>query len=253
MADTNLPEPNPAPNGNAPQTLPSEPAPTPADAQPQGTPTPASPLDQLSDEYKNYLKGQGITDLSSPDAIVKVIEHGRSSQKIAADLKNELDKYTLLNPSNPQATPGSSSQPQPDGTQPTGQQPAAGLDQATAFLLTHQLATQFPHLKDDLVNGDFYKNMQSIGLAVTTTDGKPNIQSMLTYGKMVNDQRDLEAKLAEASKPGEGAIPNANPTTPAQPASDAPMTKQMAQAIIVQDPLGHPRAAEAKQFLTANP
>lgn len=251
MADTNLPVPNPAPNDGAQPS--SEPVAKPADVQPQITPTPASPLDHLTDEEKTYLKGQGIEDLTSPDAIRKIINHAQSSQRTAADAKNKLDKVqTTLSPVedvNPLTNPGSSGQPQPNNPQPV-QQPAAGLDQATAFLLTGQLASSFPLLKDDLVSGDFYKGMANMGLPLTDGEGKPNINGMLSYGKMVNQQRELETKLAEAGKPGEGAIPDANPTAPTQPqpGSDAPMTKSMAQAILMQDP-NHARASEAQQFL----
>ena len=261
MADNNLPAPTPAPNdGSQPQPNPapapsSEPAPKPADDKPQGSPT--LTLESLSEDDRNYLKSQGVTELNT-EALQKVINHARSSQKTAADIKNQLDsiKKTVNpepTPSNPLTDPGSSGQPQPDGSKPT-QQPAAGIDQATAFLLTNQLATNFPRLKEDLTSGKFYQDMQAMGLPVKNSDGTVNLTGMLTYGKMVHEQRELEAKLEEAGKPGEGAIPDANPTTPQQPAADAPMTKQMALAIAAHVSKGgtHARSEEAKQFLQTN-
>lgn len=260
MADNNLPEPTPAPNGNAPQptppATPSVPEPKPADA-PAGNPT--LTLDSFSDDEKKYLQSQGVTDLSSPEAIKKIINHARSSQKTAADIKNQLDQVTgVLNPQpvppvNPLVNPTPSSQPQPDGTpQPTPSQDG-GIDQATAFTLSTSLATSFPELKEDLVSGKFYQDMQALGIPIKV-GGQVNLDGILKYGKLAQQQAQVAAKLEELNKPGEGAIPDANPTTPTQPAADAPMTKQMAQAIALHVSRGntHPRAEEAKQFLQKN-
>lgn len=267
MADNNLPDPNTAPNGNAPQptpptpntppaATPSEPASKPADA-PAGNPTLT-----LSDDQKNYLKGQGLTDadLAAPDALAKIISHAQSSQKTAADIKNQLDKVTsAVNPQpatpvNPLVNPAPSSQPRPDGTPTNPSASNAGLDPVTAFTLSNQLAQNFSHLREDLTNGKFYQDMQTMGLPLHNPDGSVNLTGMLTYGGMVNGQRELEAKLEAAGKPGEGAIPDANPSTPTQPADDAPMTKQMAQNIALHVARGntHPRGDEAKQFLQKN-
>ena len=250
MADNNLPSQAPAPNGEAPQTPPSVPAAQPADATPAST-TPEAPvnlLDSLTDDDKKYLQSQGVTDINA-EALQKVINHARSSQKTAADLKNKLD---AVNKSiNPDVQTDTSSQPQPGGS-PAPATTDTGIDQVTAFTLTNQLATQFTHLKDDLVSGKFYKDMQTMGIPLKDGNGQVNLNGLLTYGKMINDQRELEAKLAEAGKPGEGAIPDATPTTPQQPAADAPLTKQLAYAIVATGGKEHPRFDEAKQWLQQN-
>jgi hypothetical protein len=258
MADQNLPDPTPAPN---PAPTPgSVPDPKPADDKPVVPTPPAASAVTLTDDQRTYLKGQGLTDeeLNSPDAIAKIITHAQSSQQTASKLKNALDKAGLSltpeTPANPfgvPGTPGSSSQPQPNPTPTPAPQGGAGIDQATAFLLTNQLATSFPLVKDDLVSGKFYQDMQALGIPMKTADGQINLQGLTTYGKMQQEARENAAKLAEANKPDPNAIPDAATTTPTQPAADSPMTKQMAQAILLQDP-NHARAAEAKTFLQSN-
>jgi hypothetical protein len=258
MADTNLPDGTPAPNGDGSQTPPSAPVVTPpADDKPVVPPAPAAPAVVLTDDQRNYLKGQGLTDdeLNSPEAITKIIGHAQSSQKTASQLKNALDKAGLTlapeTPVNPFGAPAPSSDqtPQPNG-QPTP--PSQGLDPVTAFTLSNQLATSFPLLKDDLVSGKLYSDMQAMGIPMRTADGQVNLNGIINFGKMQQTQKETEAKLAEIGKPGDGAIPDAGTTTPAQPAADAPMDAKMARAILLQDP-NHARAAEAKTFLQANP
>jgi len=260
MADNNLPVPPTAPNGNAPQSTPpatpSEPA-KPADSPPAGNPT--LTMDLFSDEEKKYLQSQGVTDFT-PENVKKIINHAQSSQRTAADIKNKLDKVQEgLNPNptptNPLLTPtppaSPSSQPQPDGNpQPTSD---GGIDPVTAFTLTANLAGQFPELKDDLTSGKFYQNMQALGIPLKV-NGQVNLDGLLKYGALAQQQAQVAAKLEELNKPGEGAIPDANPTTPTQPAADAPMTKQMAQAIALHVSQGntHARSEEAKQFLQKN-
>lgn len=251
MADNALPGATPAPNGDQPPAAPAAPAPSepgaqPADKKPEGTPpaAPANPLDQLTDEEKNYLKGQGIEDFSSPEAIRKIINHGRSSQSELSKLRSQFEKAGIKF-EEPPATPPGSSQPQPDS------QPST-IDQVTAFNLSATLANNYPTLKDDLTSGKLYKDMQALGIPLHTADKQVNLPGILAYAEREHKYRETQAKLQEASKPGE--IPDADPTTPQQPAADAPMTKQMAQAIALHVTTGgtHPRAEEAKQFLQAN-
>jgi hypothetical protein len=260
MADNALPVQPPAPNDTPPAPTPpapsSEPAPKPADGQPAGNPT--LTLDSFSDEEKKYLQSQGVTDLSSPEAIKKIINHAQSSQKTAADIKNQLDKVKgTLNPepmpTNPLVNPTASSQPQPDGT-PTPAAPQGGIDPVTALNLATSLAISFPELKDDLTSGKLYKDMQAMGIPLHQANGQVNLDGILKYGSFAQQQAQAAAKLEELNKPGEGAIPDANPTAPAQPAADAPMTKQIALAIGAHVAKGgsHPRADEAKQFLQSN-
>lgn len=257
MADNDLPVQPVAPDGGAPQGTPQVPAPKPADGQPAGNPT--LTLDSFSDEEKKYLQSQGVTDLTSAEQIKKVINHAQSSQKTAADIKNQLDKVTgALNPNpappaNPLVNPTASSQPQPDGT-PQPVAPQGGIDPVTALNLATSLAISFPELKEDLTTGKLYTDMQAMGIPLHQANGQVNLDGILKYGKFAQQQAQAAAKLEELNKPGEGAIPDATPTTPAQPAADAPMTKQIALAIGAHVATGgsHPRAEEAKQFLQSN-
>lgn len=249
----------PAADPANPQVPGQQPVTPPADGNP-ATP-PASPAITLSDEQKTYLKGQGIAEdkLSDPDSILKLITHAQTSQKSAAEIKSQLDKIKStvvppVEPTNPFALtpqqPAVSSQPQ-DGNPTPPQQPQGqpqSLDVVTAYTLSNQLATSFPTLKDDLTSGKLYQDMSALGIPLRTADGQVNLNGIINFSKMQHEQRELQAKIDAANKPVDGAIPDANPTTPTQPAADAPMTKQMAQAILVQDP-NHARAAEAKQFL----
>lgn len=256
MAD-NLPEPTPAPSGTPPAPTPpapnSVPEPKPADGKPADPPAPSAPAITLSEDQKTYLKGQGLTDadLTGPDALAKIINHAQSSQKTVSEYKTKIDaiKGTVTPPEpNPFGTPQPSDggQPQPNGTP----EPAKGLDPVTALTLSTSLVSSFPELKEDLTTGKFYQDMQAVGIPVQV-NGQVNLQGILGYGKIAQQQAQMAAKMEELSKPGEGAIPDANPTVPTQPAADAPMTKQMAYAIALQD-RNHPRFAEAQKFLQDN-
>jgi hypothetical protein len=256
MADNDLPAPTPAP-APAPTPAAPEPAPKPADATPAN---PTNPLDDLTDDEKKYLAGQKIEglDLSKgPDAIRKIINHAQASQKQLSKLNDQFQKAGLRlepdAPANPFGQPAVPSQPQPDGTPTPAPSQDGSIDQATAFTLSTSLATSFPELKDDLVSGKFYKDMQTLGIPIKV-GGQVNLDGILKYGALAQQQAQVAAKLEELNKPGEGAIPDANPTTPAQPAADAPMTKQIALAIGAHVAKGgtHARSEEAKQFLQSN-
>jgi len=261
MADQQ-PDPNAAPNGQ-PQANPSEPVQQPAGDQAAQSIS----FDSFSDEDKKYLAGQGITkqeELTS-EALVKVINHARSSQKTAAEIKAENDRIKQsINPT--PATPDPFSLPTTPSstTQPTGDVPAPtatpapqgqpqGIDRVSMFNLATSLATQFPRLKDQLSDGSFYTDMQGLGIQLTQ-NGQLNLDNVLKYAKFADGQAETAEKLAAFEKPDENKIPDANPSTPQtpqQPAADAPMTKQMALAIgsFVAAGNTHPRGDEAKQFL----
>jgi hypothetical protein len=257
MADDTLPEQSPAQNGAAPQVPPSEPEAKPADSKPEAEPsqTPEAahnPLDQLSDEEKTYLKGQKIEDLDSPEAIRKIINHAQSSQRQLSKLNEQFNKAGLkledkqTESANPLVAPPASSQPQAEQQPPSDQ----GLDPVTAYTLANNLATSFPELKDDLESGKFYTDMQSMGFQLYS-NGQINLNGILAYGKFAQQDKQNQAKAEEMNKPGEASIPDANPTTPQQPADDADMDKRMAYAIIAHVAKGndHPRSDEAKRFL----
>lgn len=247
----------PAPDGKTPQGTPPEPVTPPADAPAVTT---AISFDSFSDDDKKYLAGQGITkqeDLTQ-DSLVKLINHGRSSQKTAAEIKAELDKIKPATPqvpgvpTGPQA-PANPAQPAAPSPTPDAAVPKE-IDRVTAFTLANQLAGNFPALKEDLISGKFYQDMAALHIP-TMINGEVNLDGMLAFGKNENERREAIAKLAEVNKPGEGAIPDANAGKPAPVADNAPMTKQIALAIAAHVSKGgetHPRADEAKQFLQKN-
>lgn len=239
----NQPAPEPAADPQGAQPSGQQPAPTPADnqpASPQNQPSgPSAPTIELDEEQKNYLKSQGVTEenFNSPEAIVKIINHNNSLRKELA---------SRAKPAEPASTPAPAANT--DG-QPSG--PAAqpnSLDDVQMFLIANTMASSLPDFKDDLVSGKFFKDMQEFGIP-PVLNGQPNIQGMLKYGNLLQEKRNLEKQLEEAQKPG--SIPDAKPNDAPAVADDAPMTKQIAQAILIQDP-NHPRAEEAKRFLQEN-
>lgn len=240
-----------APTAPEPQTPAPVPATNPADNQPAPQ---ASTTFTLSDDQKNYLKGQGLTDedLNSPEALSKIISHAQSSQKTAAQIKAEYDKVRNLvsptqEPMNPFAVPAQPTTPSTPAPEQTQQQPVQGIDQTTAFLVTSQLSSQYKELTDDLSTGKFYQDMASLGIPVVTAQGL-NLAGIQNFAARRQRELQLEAQIEAANKPGEDSIPDANPTAPQQPADNFVMDKQKAQAIILQDK-SHPRYAEAAQFL----
>lgn len=248
------PSPNPAPEPVQPQAPAQEPDTKQAEQQPAtqtNVEQAPAPSVTLTDDQKNYLKGQGLTDedLSSPEALVKIINHAQTSQKTLSETKSKLDAITQTvnpapaEPTNPLLEPVS--QPQ------NGQPQSEGLDPITAFTLTSNLANSFPSVKEELTSGKLYQDMQALGVPIKTEGGQVNLNGILKYAELRSKELDLEKKLEEINKPGEGTIPDANPSAPPQPAEDAPMTKQMALAIAQFTLSGntHPRAEEAKQFL----
>lgn len=242
----NQPAPTPAPEPVVPQVPAPEPATPPADpkpADPVVTPAPVA----LSDDQKAYLKGQGLKDedLNSPDALAKIINHAQSSQKTAAEIKAQLDKIKgTINPEEPAPT----NPLLPTATPNPTDAPAKGIDPVTAYTLSSNLANNFPELKEDLLSGKFYTDMQALGISLLDNNGGVNLNGILKYGEAVQKNRQLEAKIAEFDKPG--SIPDARPSE-TKIAEDAPMTKQIAQNIVMFAAAGntHPRAEEAKTFL----
>lgn len=212
-------------------------------------------FDSFSEDDKKYLAGQGITkqeELTS-EALVKVINHARSSQKTAAERQAEIDRIkgaiTPPNPDpntppvNPGTTPTAPQQPAPSS-------PAQGLDDVTALTLATSLSIQFPELKDKLADGSFYSEMNTLGIPTVTPSGQVNLTGITNYGKLAQQQAQSAARLAELDKPGEGNIPDANPTLPKQPTLDpgTALTRQQALAILSQDP-NHERAEEARKIV----
>lgn len=237
-----------------------QPAAQPSNSGPSGATPPAAdapsgpsgaPAVTLTDEQKTYLKSQGIAEdqLSSPDAILKLVNHATTLKKTATETQAQLEK--IKGAVSPEQVPQNPFTPiEPASQQPQDGQPAAksGLDPVTAFTLSTSLAANFPEVKEDLLSGKLYQDMSAQGIPLTDANGQVNVNGITNFASFRKQQIELEKKLEEAGKPPEGVIPPVDPGVPQQPASDAPMTKQMALAILAQDP-GHARAAEAKQFI----
>lgn len=251
-----------APNGVPPQTPPLEPVTTPPADNP-----PAAPqfsLESFSEDDRKYLAGQGITSQEqlTSDNLAKVFNHARTSQQTAQQRQAELDRIRAAANPNPAPTPPANpfaapAQPSTTPNEPTPTPPAQptntgqGTDEVTMFLLAGQLAQAHPELKTELSDGTFYQKMAESGFTVATADGRPNMQSIQQFATHRKQQLQFEAYQATLNKPGEGVLPDANPGAPAAPRADAPMTKQIAQAIIAQNATADPRYAEAQQFLSS--
>lgn len=243
-----------APTAPEPQTPAPVPATNPAEQQPATPPTL-----ELSDDQKSYLKGQGLTDadLTAPDALAKIISHAQSSQRTAAQIKADYDKVKNLVAPAPEATnpfgvPAQPTTPTSETapTQTPAPQPAA-IDNTTAYLVSSNLAAQYPDLAEDITGGKLYNDMAALGIPLTTSNGL-NLQGIQQFAAMRQNQVALEKQIEVANTPGESAIPPVTPTTPQQPAADFVMDKQKAQALFVQKAVSHPRYAEALQFLQSN-
>lgn len=240
-----------------------QPAQTPA-AEPERSKTPAQQPEQepaekpaeqpstnvfetLSDEDKTYLKSQGIEDLSKPDSITKLINHNLSLKKASSTQQAELDKLKKISEVVTGQPTATDTTPQP-GSQSQGT--PQEMDAVTAFTVTSTLANNYPALKEDLETGKFYKDFQNSGRTLLTNN-TVNINGLLDYAKERQHVAELEQELEKYKKPSEGSQPDANPSgKPAQIAEDAPMTRDIALAILLQDTdHTHPRYQEALQFV----
>lgn len=244
----NQPDQNAAATG--PVSQPGTQQPTPPAADPNQS-QPTLTFDSLSDEQRSYLKGQGITGEGAltTDALIKVVDHARSSQKTLAERQAELDK--LRNPDGTQNQPTSPSNgqaPAAPGAQSSAQ-PEQGIDEVTAYSLAGTLVNQFPKLSDKFADGSFYKDMANEGYPLVTTEGKPHLDNIRRYAARATKEIEIAEKEAELNKPGE--IPEANGSnTPALDASTE-MTVAVARNIVLQDP-SNPRFAEAQKVLQAS-
>lgn len=254
MADQPAPTPAPEPDASkAPAQEPEQkPAVTPAEQTPpaSGANT-TNAFDSLDDESKAYLKSQGIEDLSDAASITKLINHNTSLRKSSTAQAAELDKLkkireTITGQPEPEASGSTPAQP---GSQ--SQSSPQELDSVTAFTVSSSLVNQFPKLTEDLQNGKFYEDFKRSG-RVLMVDGNLNINGLLDYAKERNHVAELESQLEELKKPNEGVQPDVK-DKPAQPADDAPMTRDIALAILLQDTdKSHPRYQEALQFVQGN-
>lgn len=241
------PAPTAAPEPGGTQAPAQEPAQQPA-AQPSAEPTPTnSPMDTLSDEAKSYLKSQGIEDISNPESLTKIINHTLSLKKTSSETAAELNRIKSTVSGQP-VSQGEGGEAKPDSQPHSDAAATRGLDPVTAFNLATSLALQFPALKDDLTTGQFYTDLEKSGRSLVDSQGNVNLSAIQSFGAERQRVVELEQKLAEFEKPNANSIPDANPTTPTQPADDAPMNKQLAYAIASQD-TSHARYKEAIEFL----
>lgn len=227
------------------------------------TPTaPTFSFDSFSEDDKKYLAGQGITKQEelTQDALAKVFNHARSSQTTAQQRQAEIDKIkNAITPAQPQTPTNPFVQPVAPSTtptvpdQPVTTTPSGTIDPVVAMLLTSNLATTYPELKDELTNGKLYQDMATLGVPLMK-GSTVNVEGLQAYASMRQKQVQLEAELEAKNKPNENIIPDANVTTP-QPitvlSADTPMTKAIARNVVMKDPT-NPRFAEAQKFLQDN-
>ena len=213
-------------------------------------------FESFSDDAKKYLAGQGVTsqETLTSDAINKLVNHAQSSQKTAAERQAELDRIKNGGGTPPANTDGTTPPATPSATTPgaTPETAAAAaapkVDETQMFLLGATLVQSFPELKDDLTSGKLYKDMETFGIPVAV-NGQANLNGILAYAKNAQALAQANAKIEELSQPGR--VPSAEAQLPKQPESNAPMTKQLARAIALNDPT-NARSAEAAKFLQDN-
>lgn len=172
----------------------------------------------LTDEDKSYLKSQGV-DKFDGEGIKKFVASHKSlraekksdvnpngaSEALAAAMGQPVQQPAVT----PQATQDTNAS---NTQQPVAQQPAAQENampsQVEIFNFTNSLAGMYPAIKDNINNGQLFKDMGDMGIA-PASGGSFNVQSVLNFAKLQNEQATLRQQLEEATKPSAGVVPEA--------------------------------------------
>jgi len=258
MADSQ-PDNNPAPDGTTPAQDPqaTPPAAPATDTKPQGPEEKTASkltIESPSEDLQGLFKGLNIdpTNISEAD-LLKLSNQALTSKKASSEKELELKSLkeqmsNVVAPQPPQETnPFVAPATQPDTTDVSQSAAQVSTPSSTEqrFLMTH-LATVYPEIKDQIVSGELYKGMRDFGLSMTNSDGSINIDAIEKFASHQVEVSKMNARIGELEQTSPGELPGAG----SQPPEDADMTKQMAQAIVLQDKeKTHPRYQEALQFL----
>lgn len=245
--------------GEGGTTPPTPPTPTadPSSQAPEGGTPPAEPTVELSDEQKAYLKGIGIEDLKSPEAIQKIIETSIKQKSSVSKAARELEELKVrlasqgkdtepTAPTTPPADPATP--PQPPTTPPadTGAPTSNGVSDNDLFDLT-QMFGQFPELSSEAQDGRIFGELRSLGYFGSGGINKKAIYDHLNArNAQAKELRELREFKEKYSTPN----PADNPQYSGQPGLNlnGEMNKEVARAIILQGTSAK-RFDEARQFL----
>lgn len=244
-------------NGDAPS------APASQDA-PATPPAPAEPTVALSDDQKAYLKGIGIEDVNSPEAIQKILDTSIKQKSSVSKTSRELEELKArlasqgkptdvqIEDEAPEDEPTGSA-PQADATPQGGSDtpPAAsnGVSDNDLFDLS-RMFNEFPELSDEAQDGRIFGELRQLGYFGTNGINKQAIYNHLSAkNAQAKELRELREFKEKYSKPD----PSNNP----QPSSslgvnlNGEMNRDVARAVILKGPQAD-RYDEARQFLQKN-
>lgn len=242
-------------NGDAP-TVPA------SQDTPATPPAPAEPTVALSDEQKAYLKGIGIEDLNSPEAIQKIIDTSIKQKSSVSKSSRELEELkarlsTQGKPTDVQIE--DEEEDTPPATPPVTATPSAGTDTPAAasngvsdndlFDLS-RMFNEFPELADEAQDGRIFGELRQLGYFGTSGINKQAIYNHLsTKNAQAKELRELREFKEKHSKPD----PSSNPQ-PSQQLGvnlNGEMNRDVARAIVLSGPQTS-RYQEAREFLQKN-
>ena len=230
---------------------------------PATPPATAEPTVVLSEDQKAYLKGIGIEDVTSTEAIQKIIDTSIKQKSSVSKSSRELEelKARLASQGKPidtnlddhdGGTPPAAD-PQPSTTPPAGSDtPAAasnGVSDNDLFDLS-RMFNEFPELADEAQDGRIFGELRNLGYFGTAGINKQAIYNHLSAkNAQAKELRELREFKEKYSKPD----PSSNPQ-PSQSVGvnlNGEMDKDVARAIILSGPQSQ-RYNEARQFLQKN-
>ena len=237
---------------------PSAPASQDAPATP---PAPAEPTVELSDEQKAYLKGIGIEDVTSPEAIQKILDtsikqkssvskSSREIEELKARLASQGKSTDVELDDEEEDTPPAQS---PSATPPSGSDtpPTAsnGVSDNDLFDLT-RMFSEFPELADEAQDGRIFGELRQLGYFGTKGINKQAIYNHLSAkNAQAKELRELREFKANHEKPDPSSNPS--PSSNAGLNLNGEMNRDVARAIVLNGPKAD-RYEEARQFLQKN-
>lgn len=233
---------------------PSAPASQDAPATP---PASAEPTVELSDDQKAYLKGIGIEDVTSPEAIQKILDTSIKQKSSVSKTSRELEELkarlasqgqpTDVAPEEEPETPPVESTTQGGGdTPPTA---SNGVSDNDLFDLS-RMFNEFPEIADEAQDGRIFGELRQLGYFGTKGINKQAIYNHLhAKNAQAKELRELREFKNSHSKPD----PSANPSPSANLGVNlnGEMNREVARAIILKGPQAD-RYDEARQFLQKN-
>ena len=228
---------------------------------PANSPTPAEPTVELSDDQKAYLKGIGIEDLKSPEAIRKIIDTSIKQKSSVSKSARELEELRVrlssqgkpvdYTPSEEQETPAPVTPPASADTGGNDTPPAAsnGVSDNDLFDLS-RMFNEFPELADEAQDGRIFGELRQLGYFGTQGVNKQAIYSHLSAkNAQAKELRELREFKQNHSKPDPSGNPRPSDSIGLNLSGE--MNRDVARAIVLQGQKSD-RYQEARQFLQKN-